>query len=164
MAVELGIEGVDSLAACRAFMAGKIRTAYASELGKKVLEKLVEHAEFSAICEEDITQVIDLEYAALNARFGLDKLTPEEWSRDFGRIELKEYYEQIYPDVAMILGTTGKESFYGSRKETAISTVKKCLVLQSILGVETDPTIEPKAESKLMEALADQIKKSVFGG
>lgn len=164
MAVELGIEGVDSLAAYRAFMAGKIRTAYASELGKKVLEKLVEHAAFSAICEEDITQVIDLEYAALNARFGLDKLSPEEWARDFGKVELKEYYEQIYPDVAMIFGTTGKESFYGSRKENAISAIKNSLVLQGILGSETDPTIEPKTESKLKEAFADQLINTVFGG
>ena len=164
MVRELNLECVDSLAAYRAYMAGKIRTAYASELGKKVLEKLVTSAEFSAISEEDITQVIDLEYAPLNARFGLDKLTPEEWANDLGRAELKAYYEQIYPEVAIIFGTTGKESFYEVRREPAINTVKDCLVLNEILGTFVDPTKEEKAEKKLMEMFTELINDKIYGG
>ena len=134
------------------------------ELGKKVLEKLVTSAEFSAISEEDITQVIDLEYAPLNARFGLDKLTPEEWANDLGRAELKAYYEQIYPEVAIIFGTTGKESFYEVRREPAINTVKDCLVLNEILGTFVDPTKEEKAEKKLMEMFTELIFDKIYGG
>lgn len=164
MVRELNIEGVDSLSAYHVYMTEKIRTAYASELGKKVLEKLVECAEFSEISEDDITQVIDLEYAPLNARFGLDKMTPEEWKNDLGRAELKAYYEQIYPDVAIIFGTTGKESFYEVRREPAISTIRNCLVLNAVLNTSVDPTKEEKAEKKLMETFTELIIEKNYGG
>ena len=164
MVRELSIEGVDTLPAYRDYMARKIKTAYASGLLEQLLEKLVSASVFSETDEADIEKVIDLEYAPLNARFGLDKLTPEAWKNDLGRTELKAYYEQIYPDVAIVFGTTGKENFYEVRREPAIRTIRECLVMNACLGSDVDPTEEPNAKKTLAETLTKQIMETVFGG
>ena len=164
MVHELSIEGVDTLPAYRAYMARKIKTAYASGLLEQLLEQLVSASVFSETEGADIEKVIDLEYAPLNARFGLDRLTPEEWKNDLGRTELKAYYEQIYPDVAIVFGTTGKDSFYEVRREPAIRTIRECLVMNACLGSDVDPTEEPNAKKTLTEAFTNRITETVFGG
>ena len=164
MVGELSVEGIGTLSAYRAYMARKIKTAYASKVLEQLLEQLISASVFSETEEVDTEKVIDLEYAPLNARFGLDKLTPEEWKRDFSRTELKAYYEQIYPDVAIVFGTTGKESFYEVRREPATRTIRECLVMNACLGADIDPTEDPNAKKTLTEAFTDKITETVFGG
>lgn len=164
MVRELSIEGVDTLSAYRAYIARKIKTAYASKLLEQLLEQLTQASVFSGTEEADIEKVIDLEYSPLNARFGLDRLTPEEWKNDLGRTELKAYYEQIYPDVAIVFGTTGKDSFYEVRREPAIRTIRECLIMNACLGSDVDPTEEPNAKKTLTEAFTNRITETVFGG
>ena len=164
MVKELGIEGTETLEAYRAYIAEKIRTDYASVLAKRILDTLLEAAVMDEPADKDIEKVIDLEYEPLRFRFQLDKLTPEEWANDLGRAEMRAYYEQIYPDVAIIFGSTSKESFYEMRREPAKQTIRNCLVLHAVLSDETDPTEEGKAEKKLMDEFTDRIKTIVFGG
>ena len=164
MVRELSIEGVDALPKYRAYMARKIKTTYASKLLEQLLEQLIQASVFSETDEEDVKKVIDLEYTPLNARFGLDKLTPEEWKNDLGRTELKAYYEQIYPDVAIVFGTSGKESFYDVRREPAIRTIRECLIMDDCLGLDVDPTEDPNAKKTLVEAFTKRMMETVFGG
>ena len=160
---ELGLEGIEDMAAYRRYMGEKLRTAYARTLGEKLVQCLLE----KAVAEpdpEDIQKVIDLEYEPLRVRFGLDEMTPEKWKEDLGRAELRAFYEQIYPDVAILFGTTSKESFYESRQEAARQTILECLLLSGILGQEADPTQDPKANEKLRQGLTARLIGMIYGG
>lgn len=160
----LKLEGITTLADYRQSMEKKLKEEYAAGLAQKVVEKLLSDAWMEQPAQEDVLRVIDGEYEPLCARFSLDTLTPEKWKEDFGKTELKKFYAQIYPDVANLFGTTGKESYYTSRKDAAAETIRTCLVLRSILGDETDPTEDPQAESKLMQAMINRLLKIIYGG
>ena len=163
---ELQLDEVTTLAQYRAYMERQLRDAYAGQLLASLLEKLAATAQMDPVNQEDILRITDLEYAALNARFQLDSLTPEEWKRDF-RMELKEYYAVIYPDIASIFGTTDKQSFYESRRDAATETVRSCLILRAITesGEEdTDPTVSADALKKLTHRAKEQILTIIYGG
>ena len=146
-------------------MERQLRDAYAGRLSASLLEKLAATAKMDPVNREDILRITDLEYTALNARFQLDSLTPEEWKRDF-RMELKEYYAVIYPDIASIFCTTDKQSFYESRRDAATETVRSCLILRAITesGEEdTDPTVSADALKKLTHRAKEQILTIIYG-
>lgn len=161
---ELRLEGVSTLAGYRRYMEDKLRREYAAALGRRVVEELVSAAGMEQPAREDVLRVIDLEYEPLRARFSLDTLSPEKWKEDLGRTDLREFYAQIYPDVARLLGTTGKESYYASREEAAADTIRACLVLRHILADEADPTEDLQAEHKLMEAMTGRLLEIIYGG
>lgn len=164
---DLQLDGITSLTAYYSYMENKIKMEYAAGLTKKVVEQLVSTARMDQPVEEDIRHVIDNEYEPLRVRFSLDTLSPEKWKEDFGRVELGQFYAQIYPEVANLFGTTGKESYYESRKEAAAQTIRNCMVLRSILADDTDstdPTENPQAEQKLMQAMNERLLQIIYGG
>ncbi len=162
---EQGIEGVATLEEYRLFLRRKLQKEYAATLCKKLLAELGGRAKMDPPAGEDIIRVIDLEYEPLRVRFSLDTLTPEEWEEGFGKTELKEFYAQIYPDVANLFGTTGKESYYEGRREAACEKIVNCLILKTILeDGETDPVEDLQAEEKLMQAMTQRLVNSIYGG
>lgn len=160
----LQLEGVSTLAGYRRYMEDKMRREYAAGLARKMVEQLLAAAQMAPPAQEDVRRVIDLEYAPLRERFSLDTMSPNEWEEAFGKVELKGFFAQIYPDIALLFGTTGKESYYASREEAAVDTIRACLVLRHILADEADPTEDPQAEHKLMEAMTDRLLKMIYGG
>lgn len=160
---DLHLDGITTLAEYRRYMDRKIKTAYAAELARKLATRLIGVAQMDLPAEEDVRRVIDLEYEPLRTRFSLDGMSPEEWKEAF-RPELRDFYAQIYPDVAYLFGTTGKESYYESRQEAAAGTVRICLVLREILKEDADPTEDPKAEQKLMQTIIDRLLYMIYGG
>lgn len=163
----LQIDGIGTLEAYRRYMEREVRGNYASALCLKLLDRLLAAAKIDTVAEEDITKVIDREYEPLCARFSLDTMTPEEWKEGFGNSELQAFYAQIYPDVANLFGTTGKESYYESRKEVAAQTVRTCLMLRSVLqqnGDETDPTKSLRARETLLRSMEERILNMIYGG
>ncbi|MDE6879791.1 MAG: hypothetical protein K2P20_00355 [Oscillospiraceae bacterium] len=160
----LQLEGVSTLAGYRRYMEDKMRREYAAGLARKMVEQLLAAAQMAPPAQEDVRRVIDLEYAPLRERFSLDTMSPNEWEEAFGKVELKGFFAQIYPDIALLFGTTGKESYYASREEAAADTIRACLVLRHILADEADPTEDPQAEHKLMEAMTDRLLKMIYGG
>ena len=161
---DLQLDGITTLAGYRRCMESKLRTAYAAELGRRIVERLLSAARMDPPAEEDILRVLDLEYEPLCTRFSLDAMSPEEWQESFGRAELREFYAQIYPDVARLFGTTGKESYYAGRRDAAADTIRTCLVLRSILADDADPTEDPQAEHRLMQAMTGRLIKVIYGG
>lgn len=158
------LDGITKLEDYRRFMENKMRTEYGLALGKKVVEQLLRDAKMDQPAEEDIIRVIDCEYEPLRTRFSLDTLSAKEWEENFGQGELRKFYAQIYPDVANLLGTTSKESYYESRREAAAQTIRACLVLRGILGDETDPTEDAQAEQKLMQVMTGRLLTKIYGG
>ncbi len=161
---DLQVEGISSLAAYRRYMEQKIRAEYAARLGGVLLEKLLPYAKTDIPAQEDIQSVIELEYEPLRVRFKLDEMTPKEWKEGFGKVELRKFYAQIYPDVALLFGTADKESFFESRREAAKKTILDCLLLGAIVGSDADPTQDSKAEQKMMQILESRILKMIYGG
>ena len=161
---ELQIDGIQDLYTYHRFIAEKVKTEYASALVQKIVDRLIANAEMDDVAQEDISQVLDLEYAPLQARFSLDAMSSEEWEKAFGDTALRDFYAQIYPDVARLFGTTGKESYYASRKEAAKETIRTCLVIGKALGSDTDPTKEPNAEQLLREAMIERVLCVIYGG
>lgn len=163
----LQLEGIRTLSAYRSHMEQKIKGEYASSLCQKLLNRLLSGAEMDQPAQEDVLAVIDCEYAPLRIRFSLDGMTPEAWAESFGNESLKAFYSQIYPDVANLFGTTGKESYYESRKEAAADTIRTCLVLRSILDDQrnaTDPTQTLHARETLMRSMQDRLINMIYGG
>ena len=161
---QLQLEGVATLLDYRRCVDSKLKEEYAAGLSWKLLDELISTAQMDPPAEEDILRVIDLEYEPLRVRFSLDTLSPEEWEKSFGNLELGNYFAQIYPDVAGLFGTTGRESYYAGRRNAAVETIRTCLVLRNILGDSTDPTEDPQAESKLMRAMTNRLLKIIYGG
>ncbi len=161
---ELRLEGIATLADYRLCMDSKLKEEYAAELCRRLLEELLPAARMDPPEEEDIRRVIDLEYEPLRARFSLDTLSPEEWKEAFENAKLRDFYTQIYPDIARLLGTTGRESYYESRRDAAAETIRACLVLGRILGDDADPTEDPQAERKLTQALTGRLLEMIYGG
>ena len=161
---EQKLEGIKTLAEYRSYLEKKIKSEYAVKLINRLLERLESEARMDEPDEDDIIKVIDLEYEPLRKRFSLDDMSGKEWKENFGKQELKVFYEQIYPDIAKLFGTTGKESYYESRNETAKQTIRSCLILNEILKADEDPTINPDAEQVLMKDMADCILKIIYGG
>lgn len=117
--------------------------------------------------EDDITRVIDFEYEPWRTRFSLDEKTPEEWEKEFGNAGMKDYYAQIYPDLAKLIGTTSRESFYESRRDDAKQTIRDCLILRSILednSPSADPTESKDAQQKLTQLFIDRLLDIIYGG
>lgn len=164
LVADLQIEGVFGLQSYRRYMEQRIKTEYAGKLANALLEKLAASAQFGPYSDEDISAVITREYEPLQARFSLDKMTPEEWKEGFGNTALREFYAQIYPDVALLFGTTGKESFFASRREAAEKTIRNCLLLGAMVGREADPTEDSKAEKNLMQKLESKLLEEIYGG
>lgn len=167
MAEAMQVEGIKTLASYQEYVKDKLRNEYAADLCKKILEVLKETCEMSEIAREDINQVIDCEYAPLNMRFSLETMSEQEWEEAFGKESLREFYEQIYPDVAVLFGTTSKASFYESRQEAAKEMIQNCLLLRAILkeqGEDTDPTMVRSAWEKLMNKMKKEIINYVYGG
>lgn len=160
---EQELEGITTLEEYRSFMRHEMRTAYAASLCRKLLDALRAQVTMDTPAEEDILGVIDLEYEPLRVRFSLDTLPPEKWAEDFGLTDLKDFYAQIYPDVANLFGTTGKESYYEGRKEAASEKIVNCLILKTILADEADPVEDPQAEEKLMQAMAQRLVNYIYG-
>lgn len=160
---ELQLDGLNDLPSYRSYMDRKIKTEYGTEMTRRIVERLVAGARMDQPAEEDILRVIDLEYEPLRARFSLDSLDPETWKNDF-RAELGKYYGQIYPEIASIFGTTSKESYYESRRESAIQTIQKCLVLNAALSEQADPTEDSKAEEKLTQSMTKRLLHVIYGG
>ncbi|MBR4906220.1 MAG: hypothetical protein IKZ44_05130 [Clostridia bacterium] len=164
MVKELSVEDAEDLPAYRTYTERKLRTEYAANLCRRVLDRLKAEANMEPPSEEDVVSVIDLEYEPLRVRFSLDTLSLEEWKNDLGREEMRAFYEQIYPDVAILFGTTSKESFYASRRDAAKETIRDCLILRAVLHDETDPTMEPKAAEKLLSIMTERVIKTIYGG
>ena len=163
----LQLEGICTLSAYRSHMERTVKGEYAAALCQKLLDRLLADAQLPQPEEEDILAVIDREYDALNARFSLDAMTEEKWMEAFGSDKLKAFYAQIYPDVARLFGTTGKESYYESRKADAMQTVQTCLVLRSILANQTektDPTLELHARDTLLQSVQARLLTMIYGG
>lgn len=170
MVQALQIEGISSLSEYRNYMHKQLKQAYARQLCVAMLEKLIQGASMDEPDAEDIRQVIDCEFKPLRDRFShggddLDTMSPEKWTETFYKPEMKAYYEQIYPDVALLFDTTSKESFYENRREAAAQTIRRCLVLRCILEDNTDahdPTRELKAEPELIQAMIDRLCEIIY--
>ena len=160
---ELQLGGLNDLPSYRSYMDRKIKTEYGTALTCRIVEQLVAGACMEQPAEEDILRVIDLEYEPLRMRFSLDTLDSETWKNDF-RAELGKFYVQIYPEIASIFGTTSKESYYESRRESAIQTIQKCLVLNAALSEHMDPTEDSKAEEKLTQSMTKRLLHVIYGG
>ncbi len=161
---DLQLDGITTLADYRRCMENKMRTEYATALCERLVEQLIRGTQMDPPAEEDIYRVIDLEYEPLRVRFQLDTMSPEQWKENFNMVHLQKFYAQIYPDIARLFGTTGKESYYESRKEAAVKTIRTCLVLRGVLAGEADPTEDPQAEQKLMQAMTNRLLNIVYGG
>lgn len=168
---EQNIDGVETLPQYREYVTAKLRREYAEELTDRLLEQLDESAKTGEPDAQDVRMVIDREFEPLRARFltggmDLDTLSGEEWRKNFYNPELKAYYDQIYPDVAMLFDTTDKASFYANRAEHARDTIRCCLILREVLGErgeEYDPTLSLDAEKKLRAELTERIYAEIYG-
>jgi hypothetical protein len=164
------LEGISSLPQYCDYMQTTLKQAYAKQLCEVMLEKLIQGASMDEPDADDIRQVIDREFKPLRDRFShgggdLDTMSPEKWTESFYKPELKAYYEQIYPDIALLFDTTSKESFYKNRRGAAAQTIRRCLVLRCILQDHTDahdPTRELKAETELMQAMMDRLCAIIY--
>lgn len=169
---EQGVEGVTTVAQYQAWMACRLRRDYALATARRLVDRLLETAVLDQPDPEDVRRVIDLEFAPLRARFAhggtdLDTLSPQEWKENFYSPNLKGYYEQIYPDVALLFDTTSKESFYQNRTEPARQTIRQCLILQAVLqmdGDSLDPTLSAEAAPTLWTAITDRICQTICPG
>lgn len=168
---EQNIDGVETLKQYREYMALKLHREYAEMLAGRLLERLDAAAKTGEPDAEDVRMVIDREFEPLRARFltggtDLDTLSGEEWRENFYNPQLKPYYDQIYPDVAMLFDTTDKASFYANRTPHARETIRCCLILRAVLGEngeEYDPTRSLDAEKKLRAELTERIYAEIYG-
>lgn len=167
---EQKIEGVETLAQYRQYMAVKLRQGFVKQLCDRLLERLSASSVTDEPDHEDVCMVIDRQFEPLRERFShggddLDTMTPEQWKANFYHPELKAYYEQIYPDVALLFDTTSKESFYEKRSAEAGRTIRDCLILRTILedySTAHDPTLALDAEPELRRAMEARIDGEVF--
>lgn len=164
---DLRLEHITTLDQYRAFMRDKLTSEYAEKLCAAMTDALLAKMQPAEAAEEDIRQATDREYEPLCARFKLENMSCEEWRENFGDSKFRDFYRQIYPDIALLFGTTCKEDYYASRRKDMIRRVRTCLALRSILGEETDetdPTIALDAEQKLVQAMAKRLRNMVYGG
>lgn len=159
------LEGISTLEQYRDAMAKKLRQEFARQLCELLLDQLIQGASMDEPDPEDIRQVIDREYKPLHDRFSspeedLDTMSPERWKENFYNPTMKVYYEQIYPDIAPLFDTTSKESYYENRRQPALQTIRRCLVLRELLqdfSDAHDPTLSLQAEPELLQAMTDRL-------
>ena len=165
LVAEQGIDGVGTVEEYRAYTEENLRRAYAQGLCQRLCGQLIAGAAMEQPDEGDIRAVIDQEYESLRRRFShggedLDAMTPEQWRENFYRPELKASYEQIYPEIAPLMDTTSKQSYYENRRAPAQETIRECLVLRKALGEEgadTDPTAELSALPTLRRRMEERL-------
>lgn len=171
MAAAQQLEGIETLEQYEKYMRDKLRRSYAEELCSRLLEISIPLCSMDSPDPMDVRDVIDREFEPLRARFSygetdLDTMSPEEWKASLYNPELQKYYEQIYPDVALLMGTTSKDSFYESRRAAAEETIRCCLVLRAILNDTADahdPTLALNARQELTQELVDRLLPVIYG-